>query len=533
MLRGLLVAAPVLLLPAVAAAADPYKVTLVPFKLEAKLEGAFEPPMLTEVRIDPKRWLQFVVETAVPHGTRVGKGDVLVTVETNKIDEQIRELEMGGRLADLAHGLLEREVQLLAKSTPLQLEQARQSQRIAAEDLKRYEEKEAAQAAALNDMQLKFRQFSRENSEEELEQLEKMYEQDDLTEESEEIVLKRARFEAAAAQFFEKLARSEHERNVALDLPRRLDSIRRASLAATLDLERAEAALPVALERAKVELEKSTNDRRKAAENLAELKADRKRMPITAPTDGVVYYGRWRNGKWTDAESAAGKLRDGGQLDPRETVITIVSPGKLAVRSGVPEKDVARVPVDAPARVVPKAFPDTRLKAKVRSVSAVPVGNGRFEAVLDLVAEDPRLVAGMEAEIRVTAEQKAEALAIPKKAVFADDLDDDQRFVYVVAAGKEPVKRTVAVGRSNEELVEITAGLTVGEEILLEKPSASKPAEAAKANEPAKAAETPKPADAAKPAEPAKAEAAAAPKPEPAKDAAPAAAAPAATGETK
>ena len=163
----------------------------------------------------------------------------------------------------------------------------------------------------------------------------------------------------------------------------------------------------------------------------------------------------------------------------------------------------------------------------------MPVGNGRFEAVLDLVAEDPRLVAGMEAEIRVTAEQKAEALAIPKKAVFADDLDDDQRFVYVVAAGKEPVKRTVAVGRSNEELVEITAGLTVGEEILLEKPSAPKPAEAAKANEPAKAAETPKPADAAKPAEPAKAEAAAAPKPEPAKDAAPAAAAPAATGETK
>lgn len=534
MLRGSFVAVSILLLPVVATAADPYKVKLVPFKLEAKLEGAFEPPTLTEVRIDPKRWSQFVVETAVPHGTRVGKGDVLVTVETDKIDEQIRELEMGGRLSDLAHGLLEREVQLLEKSTPLQLEQARRSQRIAAEDLKRYEEKEAAQAAAMNDMSLKFREFSRENSEEELEQLEKMYEQDDLTEESEEIVLKRARFEAAAARFFEKLARDEHERNVAFDLPRRLESVRRASQAATLDLERAEAALPVALARAKLELEKATNDRRKAAENLAELKADRKRMPITAPADGVVYYGRWRNGKWTDAENAAGKLRDGGQIDPRETVITIVSPGKLAVRSGVPEKDLARVPVDAPARVVPKAFPDTRLKAKVRSVSAVPVGNGRFEAVLDLVAEDPRLVAGMEAEIRVTAEQKAEALAIPKKAVFAEDLDDDQRFVYVVAAGKEPAKRTVAVGRSNDELIEILAGLTVGEEILLEKPAAAKPAEAAKANEPAKAAEPPKSAGAAKPAEPAKVEAATAeaPKSEPAKEAAPPAA-PAATNATK
>ncbi|MGB8853998.1 MAG: HlyD family efflux transporter periplasmic adaptor subunit [Pirellulales bacterium] len=533
MLRGLLVVAPLLLMPAVAAAADPYKVKLVPFKLEAKLEGTFEPPTLTEVRLDPKRWSQFVVETAVPHGTRVGKGDVLVTVETDKIDEQIRDLEMGGRLADLAHGLLEREVKLLEKSTPLQLEQARRIQRIAAEDLKRYEEKEAALAAAMNDMSLKFGEFKRESAVEELDQLEKMYEQDDLTEESEEIVLKRARFEAEAARFFEKLGRYDHERTAALELPRRLESVRRASQAATLDLERAEAALPVAFARAKLELEKSINDRRKAAENLAELKADRKRMPITAPADGIVYYGRWRNGKWTDAENAAGRLRAGGQLDPRETVITIVSPGKLAVRSGVPEKDLARVPVDAPARVVPKAFPDTRLKAKVRNVSAVPVGNGRFEAVLDLIAEDPRLVAGMEAEIRVTAEQRAEALAIPKKAVFAEDLDDDQRFIYVVAAGKEPVKRTVAVGRSNDELVEITAGLTVGEEILLEKPSAPKPAESAKASEPAKPAETPKPADAAKPAEPAKAEAAAAPKPEPAKEAAPAVLVPAATGTPK
>ena len=95
------------------------------------------------------------------------------------------------------------------------------------------------------------------------------------------------------------------------------------------------------------------------------------------------------------------------------------------------------------------------------------------------------------------------ALAIPKKGLFTDDLDDDQRFVYVVTAGKEPVKRTVAAGRSNDELVEITAGLAVGEEILLEKPGTPKPTETAKASEPAKVAESPKPADAVKPAEPA------------------------------
>ena len=106
----------------------------------------------------------------------------------------------------------------------------------------------------------------------------------------------------------------------------------------------------------------------------------------------------------------------------------------------------------------------------------------------------------MEAEVRVTAEQKAETLAVPKKAVFAEDLDDEQRFVYLAVAGKEPVKRTVAVGRTNDELVEITAGLAVGEEILLEKPAAAKPAETAKETAKADAPKEPAAADATKPA---------------------------------
>ena len=513
MLRGLaaalLVSSLVAAVPSAGLTAESYRVSLVPFRLEAKLEGTFEPPAVAEVRLEPKRWLQFAVESAVPHGTRVGKGDVLVTLETEKIDEAIRDLEVSGRLAALAHGLLERDVALLEKSTPMQLEIARRNRRITAEDLARYEEKEAKLSAAANEMNLQFSEFRLQNAEEELAQLEKMYEQDDLTEESEEIVLKRARFEAEAARFFAEMARDQHERIAKLDLPRRLDAERRANAFATLELERAEGSLPVALDRLKLELEKSTNDRRKAAEYLAELKADRGRMPVTAPIDGVVYYGKWRQGKWTEVDVASNRLRAGGQLDPRDCFITIIGPGRLTVRAGIPEKDLARVPEGAAARVAPKAFPDVRLAAKVRSVTPVPVATGRFETLIDLVDEHPRLVAGMEAEIRVIADHKADALAVPKKAVFVEEAADEKRYVYIAAAeGREPVKRSVAVGRSNDELVEITAGLSVGEEILLEKPGA-KPAAAPATKVEAPKAEPPK----AEPAKPVAAPPAAVPQP--------------------
>lgn len=489
--------------PAKTAEPPVHTVKLVPFRIEARIEGIFEPPALAEVRLEPKRWAQFVVVKAVPHGARVGKGDVLVTIETDKLDEAIADLRIGGRLADLANGLMERELAILEKATPRQLEIVRRARQIVDEDLKRYENKEKKLVEESTDLSLEVAKFRLRSAEEELEQLEKMYEQDDLTEETEEIVLKRARFQAELARFGQRWAEDGHDRAVGLDLPRWLERQRKAAEAAALDEERAEAALPLALDKMRIELEKSVNERRKLRENLADLEADRRLMPITAPTDGTVYYGRFRQGKWVDADDAERALVPGGQMQPRQAVLTVIGPGRLAVRAGVPEKDLARVPVAAAARILPKAFPDALLAGKVRSVSPLPVSPGRFDAVVDLLDDQPRLAAGMEAEVRVTADQRAEVLAVPRKAVFTDDFDDGRRYVLVFAgAGKEPMKRPVTAGRSNDELVEITAGLSVGEEILLEKPPA-KPA-AAKP-EPTKPASTEPPqpdaaTEAAKPA---------------------------------
>jgi multidrug efflux pump subunit AcrA (membrane-fusion protein) len=154
----------------------------------------------------------------------------------------------------------------------------------------------------------------------------------------------------------------------------------------------------------------------------------------------------------------------------------------------VAEKELGRVPVKAVAKIMPRAFPEPPLAGQVRSVSTVPIGPGRFDAVVDLTDERPHLVAGMEADIRVVADFRPEVLAVPRKGVFTDDLDDAKRYVLVVPeAGQEPVKRTVAVGRSNDELTEITAGLAAGEEILLDKPTpARRDPASAKAEPPGK-----------------------------------------------
>ena len=495
MSRGLLLGAALCLVPfahPVPAAEPPtHVVAPVPFLLESRIEGVFESQAMAEVALDAKRWTLLVVEEAVSHGTHVREGDVLVRLDTAKLDETIRDLDIARRLSDLSHGLLERELAMLEKATPLQLELAARGRRMAAEDLARYEAREAELSVADNDMALDMARFREESAVEELEQLEKMYTQDDLTEETEEIVLKRARFNAELARFNARFMEDRHERIAALELPRRLEVVRRAAVLAELDLERAQAALPVAVDRLRLDLEKSAQERRKAAENLAELKADREHLTIRAPADGVVYYGRWQQGKWIDAEQTAGRLRPGGKLEPRTVFLTVVGGGPLIVRAAVPEKDFAHVEAGREAVIVPRAFPDLRLPATVATVSGVPVAAGRFEAVVRPQRPEPAVVAGMAADVRVVVARMPEATAVPKKGVFADDLDDARRHVFVwTGAGNPPQRRTVAVGRSNDTLVEITAGLAPGEVILLEKPAAPKPAPAAEpkpaaANEPA------------------------------------------------
>jgi multidrug efflux pump subunit AcrA (membrane-fusion protein) len=63
---------------------------------------------------------------------------------------------------------------------------------------------------------------------------------------------------------------------------------------------------------------------------------------------------------------------------------------------------------------------------------------------------------------------------VPSKAVFSEELDEDQRYVYLVKKDAKPEKRTVTVGKTSGDKTEIISGLQDGDEILEEKPDGKK-----------------------------------------------------------
>jgi multidrug resistance efflux pump len=448
------------------------------FRIEVVLNGVFESQRMSEVSIRPKAWTSpLVVGRAIELGTPVKKGDILVELDRENIDKAIADAEVENTLTELALKQATEELPILEKALPIDLAAADRSKSQADEDLKRFVEIDRPHSLKQADFSVKRATEYLEYSKEELRQLEKMYRSKDLTEETEEIILRRQRFQVENSEFSLKEAELHRDQTLKVDLPRQEQRVRESAVRQTIDLEKARAMLPLSLNQKRLTLAKLGHDRTKATEKLADLRRDRDAMTIHATADGLVYYGQCDRGHWTTAAAMSSKLRKGGIIQPDEVLITIVAPRPLAIRAGVDEKDLAALTqrTELKGVVTPAFDPDRRLPGRLTSIVSVPREAGKFEAVIAVEPADDlaALKPGMACSIKLVPYRKTDALTVPSTAVFEDDSEDTPvHYVYLAKADREAryPKRLVTTGKTANSRTEIKNGLAEGDEILTSKP---------------------------------------------------------------
>jgi RND family efflux transporter MFP subunit len=450
-----------------------HKVTSERLKIEVNLTGVFEAQQTWPIALQPKNWSSFTVVKAVPHGTRVKRGDTLVQLDMTKIDEQLQDLEHARQLSRLSQRLAETEWSVLQKTIPLDLTAAQRAQRIANEDLSYFMKTDRAYQQASAEFSLKSSQNSLEYAEEELQQLEKMYSADDLTEETEEIILKRARNDVERAKFYLQGTGLRTAQTLETELPREEQQLVDAAKRADLALAKAEVELPVKLEKQKVERLKQQLEEQRAVKQLNELRQDRAMMEVKAPADGYVYHGSWTDGKWSGASAVASQLKQGGKLAPHSVFMTIVNPRPLVIRVDVPEKDLYRLTRNLPTTATPDGYPELELQAALQQVAPFPMSQGTFEGRFAVILEDEArpIVPGMGCKLTVVAYNNPKAITVPAKAVFEDSEDGKRNVVYLQRESGPAEKRKVVVGQKTENKWEIVRGLQAGDEILLTEPA--------------------------------------------------------------
>ncbi|MEX2185609.1 MAG: HlyD family efflux transporter periplasmic adaptor subunit [Pirellulales bacterium] len=455
-----------------AATAATHEVTRSLLKLEVELDGVFEALESAEISVRPDAWQILSVVEAAPHGGRVEAGEVLVKLDMKKIDIAIAEAEAAVRLAQLAARQSQEDLRLAKESYPLEMAKAERAAQIATEDLKRFNEIERPTSEKSAEFSLRMSAQSLEYQMEELRQLEKMYKADEITEETEEIILKRTRNDVERAKFSYEQAELRHEQALKIDLPRQQETNDRGAKLAQIEWERAQVTMPIAMRQKEIAAVKAEQELAKAADGLNQLKSDREKMNVTSPIRGVVYYGRATAGKWSGGAEARAALQSGGKLPPGGVVMTIVNPDALLVRAAVDEKQLGRLQTGMAARIAPAAQGDNPLSATLASISAIPVAIGGIDATATFKLGDKPdgVIAGMACKVKVTPVFKKDALAVPSSMVFEDDFDAGKRYVLVPGKDGEPQRRDVKIGQRTDDKTEIADGLKAGEKILTKKP---------------------------------------------------------------
>jgi len=447
-------------------AAPPAPVTEVKkedFRVTVTLPAVFEGTKLTPVSVDPKAWSDLTVLSAVEHGSRVKKGTRLVQLDLKALEDQVETLQAADKTARLTLQTAIDGLANLEKTTPLELEATRRAKRQSDQDLERWlkvgrtrEEETYKRNTESSARQLEYAQ-------EELNQLQKMYDEDDLTEETEEIILKRAKTSVENAKYYLKLSTDSRDYALETSIPRKHQSAVDQNRRATLAYELASKTIPRSLALKRLEIEKAKTDAAKASKKLGELKRDLAVLKdISSPVDGVVYYGQSKNGNWTSAE-AAKKLVVGGKLSAKLPFMTIVADGDLRAQTTVPEDKLAIIKQGARGYLTPVSDPLLRIPARLGKINYASSPVGFTTSASIEVPEGAKLMPGMKGKLTfITADRKG-VLTVPVSAISRDG---KQSFVYLPKEGADPEKRQVVTAETDGKKVAILKGLAENDKVL-------------------------------------------------------------------
>lgn len=192
-----------------------------------------------------------------------------------------------------------------------------------------------------------------------------------------------------------------------------------------------------------------------SAEALVDdAKAQLQKTFITAPFSGTV----------TTVDIARGEVA--GTNVP---VITVISESKLQIESYVPEINMALLSEGNSARVTLDAYGDKEeFPAEIVSIDPAETirdGVSTYRTILLFIADDPRIRAGMTANVVVTTIQKDGVIAIPQNLVRSFN---GKKLVNVLE-NDVVVEREVTTGLlSSAGSVEILSGLSEGDKIVLD-----------------------------------------------------------------
>ncbi len=460
---------PLHLIPALIATAShagEVTIELRPFAIEKSFNAAALPGGdCVLLKLDPKAWADFKIVQIAEHGTTVAKGDVLVRFDSEDIDKKIVDARSALETATLSLAQAELDAKIIQQTAPNKLESARRSAEIAKEENTYFTQtrRKATEDAATQALKRSEQILS--NQREELKQLSKMDEADDITEDTEEIILVRQQDAVASAEFALRMEILDHQRTLAVMLPREAKTLADNERDTSISQKKAEIDIPRAVELNKLALESIKTANLRAKQDLAELEADRSQFEFKAPAGGTLYHGPIEHGRWSPGDLVKTLVLQGHPPLNKAFATFVPVTSKLALVSFVDDATVRSLKPELTGVATLGGREDVEIPVKLLKLASTPAPDGTYRADLSVTwPKDLAPAAGATAQIRLISYQQPAAIVIPNKAL---DFGAAGWTVAVKLADGKTERRPVQRGRVAKEETEILSGLEPGQVIVV------------------------------------------------------------------
>jgi len=420
--------------------------------LEVEWEGnlRLEPINTHSINVDTDQWNQQaeVLDVVVRDGI-VRRGDVLLRLDTTRIDEAIAEAMTALEELKTRTDISEKTRAIEAESMATTLEQNVKSEERARRDLKLFEQYRAKIQKERQAMNYERSQNYVDDQTQELNQLETMYGDTTLDDRTKDIVLERARRGLDLAERGFKHTKVENTLFDEYTFPDREQDVKDSARWKLQSLGHLKIRHQLTRMRWELDIARETRDLDDKQERLDELKKDRERFTIKAPIDGIL----------TRIGAEAGD-----EIGMHQQLAQIHDPSTAQLEGTIEASDLLVLDQGMRVSVEAGAFPGLSLPGTIRSIGLVgtPSGTGTsFPIEITLSKRDDRLRLGLACSATARKNFK-QVLRVPVAAVEVGD--GDRHFVRL-KRGENVIEQEVVTGQRNDEFIEIVSGLKSGDRI--------------------------------------------------------------------
>ena len=249
------------------------------------------------------------------------------------------------------------------------------------------------------------------------------------------------------------------------DYPQNISSKKQALDNAVLEVEKAKVAAASEVHQKQAELNKVQDTIKRSEREIANLNEQIKNSTLYAPLDGMVLYGDPTNEN--HYYNYGQQIRVGSEWYGSNTIMTIPDLSAFEVSMTIGEEYRGKLQEGATATLSLEAIPGLVLDGKLTKISNLARNRQPwdqsspkvFDGTVLPAGHDKRMVSGMTVRVEILAEIVKNVMVVPIEGVF----NEDGKTICYVKKGETTERREVKVGKSNDDLVEIAAGLAEGE----------------------------------------------------------------------